>query len=51
MKDVTFQCPECGLHYHDENIAMACEEFCRANQACSMDIAKYAIENGGEHEG
>jgi hypothetical protein len=44
-ESVIYQCQECSLHYRDESTAMACEEFCRANQACNMDIAKHAIEN------
>lgn len=40
----TFQCPECGLHYRDQAIAKACEEFCRANHACDPEITKHSIE-------
>lgn len=42
--DKIFQCPECDMHYRDEAMARACEEFCRANQACNPDIAKNSIE-------
>jgi hypothetical protein len=45
MSEQVFQCPECGLHYRDELNQQACEEFCRANKACSMEIAKQAVEN------
>ncbi len=39
-----FQCPVCGLHYRDEETAIECEKYCRANGACSLVIAKHAIE-------
>ncbi len=39
-----FECPECGLHYRDLKIAKQCETFCKANKACSMEIAKKAVE-------
>lgn len=40
-----YQCEECGMHYEDEKIAKECEEFCRANHACNIEIIKYAVEN------
>lgn len=43
-KVVTFQCPECGLHYTDEATAKQCEAFCKANNACSLEIATNSIE-------
>ena len=39
-----FQCPECGLHYRDKSLAKQCEEFCSKNKACSLEIAKNAVE-------
>lgn len=39
-----FQCPECGLHYRNQEIAKQCEEFCRTNNACSMEITQHAVE-------
>lgn len=39
-----FQCPVCGLHYRDDETAKQCEKFCRDNGACSMEIAKLAVE-------
>lgn len=43
MKKV-FQCSECGLHYRDKELAKKCENFCKKHNACSMEIAKKAIE-------
>lgn len=40
----TFQCPVCGLHYRDDKTAKKCEAYCKANKACSLEIAKQAIE-------
>lgn len=45
MSGQMFQCPECRLHYRDEATMRACEAFCSANKACSLDIAKQAVEN------
>lgn len=39
-----FQCQECGLHYRTENMAKKCQAFCKANKACSLEIAKKAVE-------
>jgi len=39
-----FQCQECGLHYRSEDLAKKCQAFCKANKACSMEIAKKAVE-------
>lgn len=40
-----FQCPECGLHYKDNELAKKCEAFCKEHNACSMEIAPQATEN------
>jgi len=42
-----YQCEECMLHYMEEKIAEDCEEFCRENNACNIEIIKYAIESKG----
>ncbi|MGH7196460.1 MAG: hypothetical protein ACREGJ_01680 [Candidatus Saccharimonadales bacterium] len=44
MANDTYQCPECGLHYKDKELAKKCEAFCKAHHACSMDITKYSVE-------
>lgn len=44
MSMLIFQCMGCGLHYHDRRIADKCEEFCRENNACSIEIARFSIE-------
>lgn len=43
-KNQLFQCPECGLHYRQQEIAKQCEEFCKAHNACSIEIMRHSIE-------
>ncbi len=43
-KETLYQCPECGLHYEDEKIAKQCEEYCRAQHSCSLEITKLSVE-------
>lgn len=43
-KEQFYQCPECGLHYRSEETAKKCQAFCKENKACSMEIAKKAVE-------
>lgn len=40
-----YQCPECGLHYEDEEIARQCEAWCREHKSCNLEITKFAVEN------
>ncbi len=44
MADKIFQCRVCGLHYRDAETAKQCEAFCSANKACSIELAKQAME-------
>lgn len=43
-----YQCPECGLHYKDEEVAKKCEIFCKEHSACSLEITQYSVENKQE---
>ena len=45
IDDRLYQCEQCGLHYVSEKIASECEKFCRKNNACNIEIIKYAVEN------
>lgn len=46
MNEATlYKCPECGLHYEDEDIAKKCETFCQEHSACNLEITQYAVEN------
>ena len=42
-----YQCPECGLHYTNEEIAKKCEAFCKEHMACSLEITQYSVEAQG----
>ena len=39
-----FQCPECGLHYNEKNVAEQCEAWCKEHKSCNLEIATHAIE-------
>ena len=41
MKAV-FVCDSCGLGYRDPVVAFQCEQFCKENRACSIEIARKA---------
>ena len=38
-----FICDKCGLAFSDPKVALACEEFCKAHNACSPEIARKAF--------
>jgi rubrerythrin len=38
-----FICEVCGFGYIDEETASDCENFCSANNMCSIEITKKAI--------
>lgn len=38
-----FECIECGFFYDTKELAEKCEEFCRKNKACNIEITKYAV--------
>ncbi|GIU70398.1 MAG: hypothetical protein KatS3mg002_1634 [Candidatus Woesearchaeota archaeon] len=40
-----YQCEECFLFYDSKEIAKKCENFCKNNHACNIDIIKHAIKN------
>lgn len=46
-----FQCPECGLHYADAKTAAECEAFCKANNACSLEISMKSLESEAAQKG
>ncbi len=45
-----YECPECGLHYTDEQIVNECEIFCKEHNACSIEITKQSVEAKTESE-
>lgn len=44
MSDKAYKCPECGLHYDDEEIMKKCQAFCAEYHACSIEITKHSLE-------
>jgi len=42
--DNKFQCGACDMFYNDEKYALECEDFCKKNNACNIDIIKHAVE-------
>lgn len=47
---VLYQCPGCGLHYEDEQIAKQCEAYCKQYNGCSLEITKLSVERSGTVE-
>jgi hypothetical protein len=45
-----YQCPECGLHYEDKQIAKQCEAFCKEYNGCSLEITKLSVERSSFSE-
>lgn len=37
-------CKICKLSYEEKEWAEKCEEFCKKNHACSMEITKHAVK-------
>jgi len=48
-RDATHKCPECGLHYRDEQTAKTCQTWCAENHSCNLDIIKHSIEQETVH--
>jgi hypothetical protein len=46
-QDAMHKCEKCGLHYNEEQYAKDCYAYCKAHNACSIDITKYFIEASG----
>ena len=42
-KTKCYYCEECELAYFDKKKASECEEWCRENKSCNIEITKYAI--------
>ena len=41
-----FQCEICGFIYKEKKWAQKCENFCKKNKSCSLNITKHAIKVG-----
>lgn len=42
-----YQCSICMFVYKEKELAIKCEKFCKKNNACSIEITKYAINQKG----
>ncbi len=38
-----FKCEACGLLYRERKWAERCEDFCRKNKSCSLEIIRHAV--------
>lgn len=45
MSEQHYECKECGLHYEDNEITKQCEAFCKAKNACNLEITQHSLEN------
>lgn len=39
-----YQCPECGLHYENEETANKCAAWCSEHNSCNLEITKSSVE-------
>ena len=47
MKEVNlnrYKCRECGLIYNIKDWAEKCENWCKENKSCNLEITKHAIK-------
>lgn len=49
--EILYQCPECGLHYTDEELAATCKKWCSEHKSCNLEITKFSIEAQQQHRG
>ncbi len=43
-KEKLFVCEECELLYKDKHWAKKCENWCKKNKSCNLEITKHAIK-------
>lgn len=41
-----YQCEECSMFYSDKKIAKECEDWCKKNKSCNIQIIKHAVKLG-----
>jgi hypothetical protein len=39
-----YECEVCGLIFLEKNWAYNCEQFCKKNNACSLEITSHSIQ-------
>jgi predicted ATP-dependent serine protease len=40
---VLFICEECGLAYEQKEWAEKCQQWCRENQSCNLEIIRHSV--------
>lgn len=43
-KQSLYQCPECGLHYTDQETAKQCQAWCKGHKSCNLEITQHSVE-------
>ena len=43
-KKTYFVCEECNFAYLDKKIASECENWCKENHSCNLEITKHAMK-------
>jgi len=38
------KCSICGFFYKEKQLAQKCEDFCKANRSCSLEVTKHAVK-------
>jgi len=39
-----FQCEECDFLYLTKELAKKCEDYCKKNHSCSLEITKHSVK-------
>ncbi len=42
-KKKLYQCRECGFEYKKKEWAEKCQNWCKENKSCNLEITKYAV--------
>jgi len=43
-KEKLYQCPICKMYYPTKELAKKCEDWCKNNNSCNIEIIKYAVQ-------
>lgn len=38
-----YRCQECGLEFKKKELAEKCQNWCKENKSCNLEITKYSI--------
>lgn len=41
---IYYICEECGFAYESKDIAQKCEDWCKENHSCNIEITKSAVQ-------